>query len=348
RGWIDHETALQQCRETTRFALEKVSHEHGFFYHFLDLKKGTPAWECEASPIDTALFLSGAMCAREYFNDPELTELVNTIRDRVDWQWMLNGGKNLALGWTPKEGFLPYRWDNYSEHMVMDLMGIGAVTKSLPTETWGAWKRTPVGTHDGMTFMESPPLFTHQYSQAFVDFREKTDGRLDYFLNSRYATLAQRSMCIAMQKTFPEWGENVWGITASDSAHGYIAWGGPPLTGPLDGTIVPCAPGGSIPFAPEECLSALREMKKRWGEKIWGRYGFADAFNPHNGWVDSDVIGIDVGITLLQAENYRTGLIWKTFMRSPEIKKAMEAVGFGPSQELMAHSSFVKYETLAH
>ena len=331
RGWVDHTQAVQRVRLMLRFLATQAPHEHGFLYHFLDLETGARAWDSEASSIDTALMLCGALTARQYFGDPEIRDLATHLYERVDWPWMLNGRQTLCQGWTPEKGFTRYRWEGYAEHMAMYLIGIGSPAHPLPIASWSAWRREPVGTHAGYTFIECPPLFEHQYAHAFVDFRGQRDAAADYWHNSVFATLAQREMCAGMQLEFPCFSTNLWGLTASQASNGYKAWGGPPrttLTNALDGTLVPCAPGGSIPFAPRECLDTLQAMKVRFGDRIWGKYGFADAFNPQTGWVAADVLAIDTGITLVMAENYRSGLIWKHFMRNAEVRDAMTRAGF--------------------
>ena len=331
RGWMDHTQAVVRVRQMLRFLATQAPHEHGFLYHFMDMQTGARAWESEASSIDTGLLLCGALTTRQYFDDPEIRQLATRLYERVDWPWMLNGRQTLCQGWSPEKGFTRYRWEGYAEHMAMILIAIGSPTHPLPVTCWAAWHREPVGTHSGYTFIESPPLFAHQYAQAFVDFRGQRDDFADYWYNSVFATRAQRAMCAAMHSEFPYFSTNLWGITASQAADGYKAWGGPPrttLTNALDGTLVPCAPGGSIPFAPRECLDALRTMKTQFGDRIWRKYGFVDAFNPQTGWVASDALAIDTGITLLMAENYRSGLIWDHFMRNPEIRDAMARAGF--------------------
>jgi hypothetical protein len=174
------------------------------------------------------------------------------------------------------------------------------------------------------------PLFIHQFSHAWVDFRgrrEKRPPNVDYYENSVKATRAQRQFFIdVLSKEFPKYGPNIWGLTASDRQGGYVAWGAPPRHPDTDGSVVPCAPAGSLMFTPNISLAALKEMKAKYGDKIYGRYGFADAFNPQNGWVDSDVIGIDLGITLLSAENLRSGKVWYWFMQNDEVRRALERV----------------------
>jgi hypothetical protein len=331
RGWVDRASALIQVRKALRFLADKAPRKHGFFYHFMEMDTGGRAWKCELSPIDTGLFLAGAIMAREYFSDPEVTTLVNKITRDVDWEWFLNNGQTLAMGWHDEEGFSRYRWDKYSEATMLSILGMGAVERPLPNGYWDGWARAPIGTYAGFHFIEGPQLFIHQFTHAYVDFRFLRDGYADYFHNSILASLAQRQFCIDLRDEFPSWGERLWGITSSDSIDGYKAWGGPPRTeesSSLDGTIVPCAAAGSVPFVPGEAMTTLRYMRTAYGDKIWSRYGFVDAFNPETGWVDSDVIGIDLGITLLQAENARTGFVWAVFMQAPEVQRALTRAGF--------------------
>jgi hypothetical protein len=235
----------------------------------------------------------------------------------------------LAHGWKPETGFLGARWDTYSEHLILDLLAIGSPTHPVSPRSWRAWRRDYI-TYAGYTYITGGPLFIHQYSHAWVDFRNRREDRpprTDFFRNSIAATRAHRLFCLSLAKEFPGYTETVWGITASDSEKGYVAWGGPPRDPAIDGTVVPAAAGGSLMFTPDITLAALRAMREKYGERIYGRYGFADAFNPNTGWVGPDVIGIDVGITLLSAENLRTGNVWRWFMRNREIGRALELVG---------------------
>jgi hypothetical protein len=241
---------------------------------------------------------------------------------------MLNGEKTLAHGWTPEGGFLKSRWSKYCELMLLYLFAIGANKHAIPSDSWDAWERPTVEYKTFKFISDGAPLFVHQYAHAWFDFRGVRDRYADYFENSVTATRAHGQFCLELQKEFPGFSEDLWGITASDSVKGYVVWGGPPRHGPIDGTVVPCAAGGSLPFLAGECLRCLRTLRQRHDNKIWTRYGFIDAFNPQTGWVADDVIGIDAGITLLMAENLRTGLIWRTFMKNAESSRAMQLVGF--------------------
>ena len=241
---------------------------------------------------------------------------------------MLNGGESFSHGWYPEKGFIKNRWDHYSELMIIYLLAIGSPTHPVPAATWEAFSR-PWFEYEGIRYINSPaPLFIHQYSHAWFDFRRKRDRHANYFENSVLATRAHIRFCANLRPRFPHFSEDLWGITASDWEKGYTAWGGPPEQGKLDGTLVPCAAGGSLPFLPKECLRTLRVMRSRFDERVWKRYGFVDAFNPHTGWFAPDVIGIDVGITMLMAENLRTGFVWKTFMKNADVRRAMDRVGF--------------------
>jgi hypothetical protein len=329
RGWISKDEAAARARTTLKFFVEKAVSEHGWFYHWLDSRSGARAWNSEVSSIDTALLLAGALTAKQCFSgDPEIGPLVDKIYARLDFKWMLNGEKYLlSHGWTPEKGFISYRWDTHSELMLLYLLGLGSPSAPLPPAAWRAWKR-PAAHYGEFSFISgAPPLFIHQYSQAWVDFRGKKDGKTDWFANSVKATAANRKMCVDLAGKFPGYGPEMWGVTASDSVSGYRAWGGPPATPDIDGTVVPCAAGGSLMFTPELSLAALKAMKQAYGGKAYGVYGFADAFNPSTGWIDTDVIGIDVGITLLSAENLRSGSVWKWFMANKEIIAGMKAAG---------------------
>jgi hypothetical protein len=328
-GWLPAGEARLRVLKTLHFVATQVPHERGWLYHFIDGRDGHRMWHCEASTIDTALFLQGALGAREYFNDPAIHALVNQIYERIDWRWALNGGTTLSHGWRPETGFIANRWDSYAEMLGLYLLGIGAPGQALPAATWQAWKRGPVVSYAGRTFIQCPPLFTHQYAQAWFDFRGLRDSGVDYWQNSVDATLAQREWCASRSGDFPRWSRDLWGVTACDGPRGYEAQGGPfGSSDKVDGTLAPCAPGGSLPFAPRECLAALQEMRTSNGARVWGRYGFADAFNPQTGWVSPDVIGIDVGITLVMAENLRSGSVWRHFMQAPEVHRALSLAGF--------------------
>jgi hypothetical protein len=232
------------------------------------------------------------------------------------------------MGWLPESGFLDGRWEHYCELMMIYLLAIGSATHKISPDSWKAWTR-PVIKYQGLEFISgNDPIFTHQYSQAWFDFRKKRDAYADYFENSIKATKAHKLFCLSLHDKFPDYSENLWGISASDYEKGYTAWGGPPAQGPIDGSIVPCATGGSLPFLFDDCMRVLRNIRGRYKEKAWTRYGFVDVFNPLDGWSDPDVLGIDIGITMVMAENKRTGLVWDTFMKNPEAQAAMQKAGF--------------------
>lgn len=328
RGYMERHLVKRRVLRALEFLWEQLPHERGFFYHFIDVASGAREWKCELSSIDTGLLMCGVVFCGEYWTDPKIRKLAANIYERVDWRWMLNGGDCLSHGWKPETGFLKNRWDAYCEHMLLYLLAIGSPAHFISAESWHAWRR-PVFDYEGHRFITvAAPLFIHQYSHAWFDFFGKRDRYSDYFQNSVSATKAHRQFCLKLQPRFPHFSEDLWGITASDWQKGYQAWGGPPEHGRLDGTLVPCAAAGSIPFLPNETLRTLTKMRERFGAKVWKRYGFIDAFNPHTGWFGPDVIGIDVGISMLMAENHRSGLVWKIFMRNAHVRRAMNRAGF--------------------
>ncbi len=339
RKWLPRDQVVSRARTTLRFFAETMEHQRGWFFHFVNVRTGTREWKSELSSIDTALLLAGVLTARRCFEaDAEVVRHADAIYRRVDFQWMLAGHPTLlSHGWRPESGFLDARWGRYCELMILYVLGIGSPTRALPAESWQAWSR-PVMTFQRYTYVShADPLFVHQYSHAWVDFRgrrERGPGGIDWFQNSVVATRAHKAFCLTLSTEFPGYTDTVWGITASDSQKGYVAWGGPPRHPAIDGSVVPAAAAGSLMFTPDIALAALREMRRRFGDRLYGRYGFADAFHPTSGWVNPDVIGIDLGITLVSAENLRTGRVWDWFMRNPEITRALERAGMSRGRQL--------------
>jgi hypothetical protein len=327
RGYGKTADISGRVRSTLQF-LYQMPNVHGFFYHFVDMNTGQRWSNCELSSIDTSLLLCGVLTARQYFQDAEIQDLATKIYERVEWPWMLNDGPTFSMGWHPESGFLNARWEHYCELMMIYVLGIGSPTHPVSESTWNAWTR-PTITYQGLTYISGhDPIFTHQYSQAWFDFRHKKDAYANYFENSVTATKAHKLFCLSLAGRFSDYAEDLWGISASDYVKGYTAWGGPPPQGPIDGSIVPCATGGSLPFLYPDCMQVLRNIRGTYAAKAWGRYSYVDAFNPLSDWYDTDVLGIDLGITMVMAENYRSGLVWNTFMKNSEAQTAMTKVGF--------------------
>ncbi len=324
----------QRVERTLAFLLEKCPHEHGFLYHFIDIDSGSRMFASELSSIDTALLMCGVLHCRQFFaGNSRIAALATTLYRRVDWQWMLNGGDTLSMGWLPDGGFLQHRWDIYAELTTMYLMAIGSPTHPVPTTSWEVLQR-PIAPYGGIDYITGvAPLFIHQYPQAWCDYRDQRDRHANYFTNSIAATRAHQLWCLVLGQRFGWIDQDMWGITASDSRQGYRVWGGPPSIGPLDGTLVPCACAGSLVFLPAECSHVLLTMRDRFGDRVYQRYGFVDAFQPKAGWFAQDVIGIDVGIGLLMAENLRTGFVWEYFMKNREITHAMRECAFHPDPD---------------
>ncbi len=329
--WIPREQAVERVTTTLRFFATKADHEHGWFYHWMDVSNGERKWDSETSSIDTAFFLGGVLTVAQCFSsEPEIPKLAKEIYDRVDFKWML-GGDPLLLshGWTRGKGFLKAKWDTYSELSLLYVLAIGSPTHPIPADSWYAWKR-PLYSYGRYEFISGGPLFTHQYSHAWVDFRNRRDrGFVDFFRNSISATRANRLYCLNLKDTVPNtFGPDIWGITASDGPKGYRIYGEIKAFDVVDGTVAPCAAAGSLMFTPDISIPSLRAIQDQFGERVYGRYGFVDGYNPSVKWFDTDVVGIDAGISLLSAENLLTGNVWKWFMANEAPARGMDLIGF--------------------
>jgi hypothetical protein len=329
RGWVSKKEAADRVRATLQFFANKADQEHGWFYHWMDVSTGERKWDSETSSIDTAFLLAGALTAGQYFSsDPEIPQLAKDIYSRVDFQWMQNGDPLLlSHGWIRGKGFLKYKWDTYCELGLLYVLAIGSPHHAIPAESWYAWQR-PFYQYGSYDFISGGPLFTHQYSHAWIDFRNRRDrGFLDFFLNSVKATRAnqQYSLNLGLPSTF---GPAIWGITASDGPKGYRIYGEIKAFEPVDGTVAPAAAAGSLMFTPDISIPALEAMREHFGDRVFGRYGFVDGYNPTLDWFDTDVVGIDAGITLLSAENLLTGNVWHWFMATEAVSHGMQLIGF--------------------
>jgi hypothetical protein len=339
RGWITKKEAAERVRTTLQFFANKAEQEHGWFYHWMDVSTGDRKWDSETSSIDTAFLLAGVLTAGQYFSDdPDIPKLAKQIYDRVDFTWMLDGDPLLlSHGWRNGKGFLKSRWDTYCELGLLYVLAIGSPTHAISPESWYAWQR-PYYQYGNFEFVSGGPLFTHQYSHAWIDFRNRRDrGFVDFFLNSVNATRANRqySFNLELPSTF---SKDIWGITASDGPKGYRIYGEIKAFDPVDGTVAPAAAGGSLMFTPDISISALRAIQEKYGDRVFGRYGFVDGYNPTLDWFDTDAVGIDAGITLLSAENLLTGNVWRWFMANEPASHAMQLIGFSepPGKELPA------------
>ncbi len=383
-GWISRSAARDRVLTTLRFFVNApqgatstgVSGYKGFFYHFLYLDTGLRYKDVELSTIDTGLLLMGVLSCREYFNgsdaaDSTVRALADTLYFRTDWQWATNGQPSLSMGWRPEpmphedaNGFITSRWVGYNEGMLLYALALGSPTHPLGPDAWQAWTSTyKWDRFQDQYYVQFAPLFAHQYSHVWIDFRGIQDaymrGRgIDYFENSRRATLAQRAYAAANPNGWRGYGTNTWGLTASDGPldssfvaggrqrqfHTYWARGAGAEEVADDGTIAPTAAGGSIAFAPEVAIPALRAMRDAYGDAIFNQYGFVDSFNPtltdatlhvsqgrivsSVGWFDTDQLGIDQGPIIAMIENYRTGLVWRLMRQDPYIARGLCRAGF--------------------
>jgi len=365
RGFITRAQAIQKTLTTLRFFRNSVQSTDpdatgykGFYYHFLDMTSGKRAGNCELSTVDTAFLLAGMLTAAAYFmggtaEEREIRELADELYRRTDWQWAQNGEMALTYGWKPEGGFLPYRWRGYNEGLFVYLLGLGSPTHPLPEESYAEWTSTYQWRKIcGHEFLFSGPLFTHQISHMWIDFRGIQDDymrgkSIDYFENSRRATYVQQQYAIENPAKFEAYGANCWGITASDGPgpkrrtiqkhkrqfFGYKARGVP--DGPDDGTIAPWAAVASLPFAPEIVLPALQYFEKLklrennpYGFKATFNATFTDRSDPLQSWVSPFHYGLEQGPIILMIENYRTGLPWHFMRQCPYLVTGLRRAGF--------------------
>lgn len=357
-----------------------ASGNHGFFYHFLDMQTGaryhSAQWD-ELSTIDTTLLLGGVLFAQSYYDrntrdEKEIRRFADEIYRRVDWQWASPRAPLVAMGWTPEAGFIHVDWQGYNEAMLLYVLALASPTHAVDASAWKAWSETydrTWGTFQGQQHLGFAPMLGHQYSHVWIDFRGIRDDYmrahdLDYFDNSRRAAFAQREYAIHNPLQWQDYGANIWGLTACNGPrkeelepgeidryandvktfYGYIARGAGLRDTIDDGTIAPTAAASSIAFAPEIAVPAIIEMQHRYGDNVYTKYGFVDAFNPSfhftdrplrtgrivpgDGWVDTLYIGIDQGPIVAMIENYRSDLIWKTLRKNPYIRAGLQRAGF--------------------
>jgi len=377
RGWVQRAEAAGRVERTLRFLLAapqgdepsgRAGH-HGLFYHFLDMKTGLRFRTIELSTIDTALLAAGVLSCESYFDrdDPlerQVRAEAEQLYRRIEWDWITPRPPGIAMGWTPEEGYHSWNWQGYDESMILFVLALGSPTHAITPAAWDAFTATyRWGEYRGQTYVNFSPLFGHQYSHVWIDFRGiqdrfMRDKGIDYFENSRRATLAHRAYATANPMGWSGYGPDVWGLTACDGPvdatvtigsrartfHTYWPRGASLLHVNDDGTIAPTAAAGSIPFAPEIAIPALREMTRRWGPLIWNAYGFVDAFNPTLtdpalavtqgriiagvGWFDGDRLGIDQGPIVAMIENYRSELVWRTMRKNSHLVAGLKRAGF--------------------
>ncbi|MDR3556919.1 MAG: glucoamylase family protein [Syntrophobacteraceae bacterium] len=334
----------------------------GFFYHFLRMDNGARYEKSELSTIDTALLMAGVLASKSYFDgsgsvETEIRSYADSLYRRVDWPWAYSKKHKplLSMGWTPEDGFIQYHWAGYSEAMILYILAMGSPTHPIDGSTWTRWTSTYQWSDGcGLPHVDFGPLFGHQYSQVWIDFRGIRDAYMrskgiDYFINSTRAVYANRAYCIENPNRWLGYGDLVWGLTASDGPgettvgktvtpvvfHAYWARGSCVGYKRDDGTVSPTAVGGSVPFAPEITIPTLDYFRTHFDRKLYGRYGFKDAFNlsypgssKPTGWFDNQYLAIDQGPILLMVENYRTGFVWDLMKKDPSIKKGLKQAGF--------------------
>lgn len=363
RGFITRQEAIQRVLTILTFFWESpqgmeadATGYKGFYYHFLDMQSGRRVWKCELSTIDTSFLVAGMLACQAYFthsneNEIQIRQLAADLYARIDWQWALNNGETVSHGWKPESGFLKYRWEGYNEALLLYFLGLGSPTYPLPKKSYPAWTRTYKWKKlYGYEFLYAGPLFIHQLSHIWIDFRGIQDAFMrqknsDYFENSRRASYVQQQYAIRNPKGFKGYNANCWGITASDGPgparcridgierrfYDYIGRGIP--YGPDDGTIAPWAAAASLPFAPEIVLPTLQYFNDTFPE-MTSEYGFKCSFNPTfkasgaTGWISKGYYGLDQGPIVLMIENYRSDFFWDLMKRCPYLMTGLHRAGF--------------------
>lgn len=335
RGWVTCAEAEARASGTLDTFL-KLANEHGFFYHFLDMQTGARAWDSEVSIIDTGLFLAGALTAGRYFGGA-IQEKAYALYQRVDWPWFVDAAKNqFWMAYRPGKGFEGH-WDFYAEQLILYILAAGSEMHPVDPRLYDGFTRHRASYGDMPPFIHSwfGSLFTYQFSHAWVDFRQLTDrDGVNWFDNSVAAVKAQRQFAVDNPGKRATFGPDSWGLSASDGPGGYNGLYGAPPSGfdnrqhRIDGTVPPSAAIASIVFTPAESLAAMDHY--RTFPSLWGKYGFVDAYNLDVSppWFDTDVIGIDKGISLLMIENARDGLVWQIFMGADPVQAGLSRLGF--------------------
>ncbi|MBN1268661.1 MAG: hypothetical protein JXB04_03665 [Kiritimatiellae bacterium] len=331
RGWISYEDGYRRALKTLKALRYATAQERGFWVHWVNAHTGQRDGRSEVSSVDSALCLGGVLTCREYFKEKEIKDLADEIFKAVEWAWMMGDDAEsglLYMGWAPEHGFKGFiTWDMFAEEMLMYLLGLGSPTFPLPEKSWHSFAR-PVKTYGDQTYIyhDGECMFVYLYSHCWVDFRNTHDAYADYFKNTAAAVRSNKRFCQDNAEKSRTYREGFWGISASDGPRGYAAFAA--LFGMHDGTIPPYSACGALPFAPEICLPTIRQMLAEYGDRVWIDCGFVSAFNLDRNWFSIEAIGIDQGLILLGIENYRTGNVWKWFMKNPYIRAGMKRAGF--------------------
>ena len=363
RGWVSRGDAAQRVLTTLRFFENGVEGNKGFFYHFVDMKTGKRFKTVELSTIDTTLFLAGALFCQSYFDrddaaEREIRDTVERLYRRAEWTYFHERPPLVSMGWTPEGGLHDYDYTGYNEAMILYILALGSPTHPISPKAWNAYTESYTWADDHLNFA---PLFGHQYSHVWIDFRGIKDHYMrakgiDYFENSRRATVWQRNYAIRNPQGWRGYGENVWGLTACDGPfdgewpvngtpkkfYTYAARGAAPNEVRDDGTLAPTAAASSIAFTPELSVAAIEAMARTY-PRAYQKYGFIDSFNPTlnvprdvqmghivegEGWFDNDYLGIDQGPIVAMIENHRSGLVWNTMRKNEHVRRGLRRAGF--------------------
>ena len=346
RNWITYEKANERVEGTLDTFLNRLENINGFFYHFINMETAQREWNSEVSIIDTAIFICGAILAGEYFGG-KVKEKAELLYKQINWNWYVDQQVNqFYMVYSIEKGFEGH-WDMYAEQLILYILGVASPTYPINKILYDSFKKDKMDYLDEreIIYTYCGTLFTYQYSHAWVDFRKiKDKDGINWFENSRKATIANRAFCIKNSDKFKTYSKNSWGLTACVGSNGYSGgYGAMPALADLDnqndGTVAPCGAIGSLVFTPDISINAVENYYNNF-HKIWGKYGFKDAYNleMEKPWFAKEYIGIDKGISMLMIENYLSGFIWKYFMKNKYVKKGLEILEFTQEEEFIAHA----------
>ncbi len=346
RGFITRDQGVQRMLKILTFLSTKANRFHGAFPHWMNGTTGIvipfSSQDDGGDLVETGFMMEGLLTARQFFNqnttdEDSIRSMITNLWQSVDWNWYRGDASNYALywHWSPTYGFngnTNFLIRGYNEALIIYLLAIASPTHPVSKYFYSiGWSGYFYG--NGKSFYGIPlyvgqdyggPLFFAHYSFLGFDPRGKKDKFTDYFLNNRNQTLINRAYCIANPSHFAGYDSVTWGLTASDDPSVYDAHS--PTND--NGTISPTAAISSMPYTPTESIAAMKNFYRKYGNKIWGPFGFKDAFNVSKNWYASSYLSIDEGPIIDMIENYRTQLLWKNFMANPEIGPMLDSIGF--------------------
>ncbi|HEX4271185.1 MAG TPA: glucoamylase family protein [Rhizomicrobium sp.] len=341
RGWITRDAAVARL-ERMLAALERAERHHGVFPHFLDGVTGATIpfgpQDDGGDLVETSFLMMGLLTARSWLDQPAdagLRARITTLWESVEWDWHVQPGQAvLTWHWSPRHGFaMNHAIRGWNECLITYVLAAACPTHGIGREIYEQGFCQGPDYRNGNSYygirlplgpaLGGPLFFTH-YSFCGLNPRGLRDAHADYWEQNVAQARINHAHCLANPGGFAGYGPDCWGVTASDDPDGYDAH----APGNDNGTISPTAALSSFAYMPQEAFGALRGFLQNQGTRIWGRYGFTDAFNPGRDWFADTFLAIDQGPIVVMIENYRSGLLWKLFMSVPEVRAGLARLGF--------------------